>query len=360
MSNIPLPSPSFPRLQDVAAPADPAAYRAWEVVPAAWPELPYRIMLPLPWNREDDTGAKPGAAGEFTRLGLFADVLRPDAAIVQISCWKLPIEVATLDWINFQADAFGVRVISARLIADGAGQAADVIAWYGPQDNRYAARVLCRADGGFIFTVLAMAPTARYESMKDDLALALASFNLQRSVAPGQLEKWITVEVAAPDFKVAHPSSWTAKPAPAVRPGKSGIELLLCDGPGGAVLGYVRLKAVDPKVAAGDTETLFRLSHEEFTEGPVSLSSEWEEDKDPIIANVAGLLLARRARGKMNTTEVEVRTAVIERGPMRFCAGLISVPQSADALVWMRTKGAYAIVLRTAGPAKFGSPVGAK
>jgi len=157
-----------------------------------------------------------------------------------------------------------------------------------------------------------MTPVYRYDEQRNNVAIATNSFKLllKASGSP-KLEQWLDSSGGKPAFHVAYPASWKSRPVAKPVPGKSAVDILLARG--NELAGYVRVKA-----------TGVRRTEELLT------------------AHVAG--------GRLGEKAVELRIALFARGGLVFALSTISVEKSENPVLWMRSKRAYEIALKTVRP----------
>lgn len=316
------------------------------MTPAGRETLSYSLVLPKGWVTEH-LGEQTDTPGLLVQIGLFAEYAGPNATIVQVQYTRVPFEIGVRDWLEFMAAQFGTELVYCQDLNFAGGPGVDAGGLYGPAENQQVMRMMAHADGGRIFLVSGMTPRFRYDSEVNNLAIATASFKLLRPTGSGQMEQWLASSGGDPAFHVAYPSSWESRPVSKKIPGKSGVDIVLAEE--NDLAGYLRVKAIDPAIAAEPSiQEALKIASEELEETQVLPTSNWTEDHDPGIARVEGPLFAFIASGHLNGRNIELRFAQLKRGRLVFDFTLISMEKSADAVLWMRTKRAYEIALGTA------------
>ncbi len=311
--------------------------------------LAFKLMLPKGWVSEEDVGEQQGGIGHLVRIGLFAEKVSADAAIVQVSFSRIPLEINVLDWVRFQAEKSGVELIFARHceFVDGLGVEAGGFA--GPPNKRHVVRIVAIADSARIFLVMGMVPQALHEKRKLDIAIATHSFRLRTPTGSALLEHRLAITVPNPDFTVDYPASWEPTPVEEQVAGKSGINLRLIND--GKMLAFLRVKAVEAAIA--DAMSLVQWmddANRELAEGDIRMATLWEQDQDPSIATVMDSLGTFVAKGRTADSDLELRLGIVNRNEMAFAITLISMTREIDKVLWMRSKRAYEIALASVEP----------
>lgn len=320
-----------------------------QLTPLGDPSLEYNITLPKGWVIESNLGEQQGGIGQLVRIGLFADHAGPDAAVVQVSYAKVPVEVNLMDWLQYQSHITGMKLVHRQLCEFSHGIGIDAGGLTGTTESPFVARLKCFADSGRIFLVVGMAPQTKYESVLRDLTVATQSFHLAQGTGVPQLEQLFVASVQAPAFQVAYPASWSPEVVEENIAGKSGIDLrLLVDD---ELMAYVRVKAIAPE-QSGDVkpESLVSDATTELAETGIALSGPWQDDPDDTLKNVEQLEFALLAIGTIADSKAELRVAGIQRGGQWFVVTLLSVPREQNPVLWMRSKRGYEIALRSVNP----------
>jgi hypothetical protein len=320
-----------------------------QVTPQGNPALAYRVLLPRRWVAENDMGEQEASIGKPVRIGLYAEKTEADTAVVEVSVTALPTEVPLRDWLLLQADLSEQQVLQSVHRSFAGVPVVDQGAMYGPREHLQVVRTVAFVDSAKVFTLMAMAPAARYEQVKRDIAIAATSFALLNPTGSRALEPWLAARPGAdPGFRVAYPESWRMRPLGAPLPGRSAVDLLLA-GDDERLLAYLRVKAIDPGAGAGGGRGTPRerlaTAAEELADAGVALASAWREDDDPSLAGLEDTPGMWTAHGRLGETDVEIRVGILERNHTAFVVSLMSVRREDDRLVWMRSKRAYEIAL---------------
>jgi hypothetical protein len=314
------------------------------------PSLAFSLVLPKNWAMVKELGPQPAGIGDLTKIGLFTETpLGPAAANLQVFMSRVPFEIGLRDWIEYQAETFGTKIISAQEYQFAIGAVIDAGGVYGPPQAQQVVRMVAHSDSGRIFMVVAAVAESRYNVLQKNIAIAVSSFKLLTSSGSDSLEPSLKTTVSNPDFSVSHPASWIAKDVAKRLPGKSGIDLVLMKDQ--QLMSYLRAKAITDEVAATDSSgSKLKTANEELAEAGVALTANWQKDLDPAInaiSDASGLLIAP---GTLNGIPIELRFALVHRGPLWFAVILISVLKTSDRILWMRSKRAYEIALATVTP----------
>lgn len=312
--------------------------------------LAFSLVLPKNWAVVKDLGPQPVGVGDLTKIGLFTETpLGPSAANLQVFVSRVPFEINLRDWIDYQAEKFGTRIVSAGEYQFALGKVVDAGGLYGPPGAQQVVRLVAHSDSGRILTVVAAVAEPRYGALQKDIAIAVTSFKLLTPSGSESLEPWLKTTVSNPDFSVGHPASWIARQVQKRLPGKSGLDIVLMKDQ--QMMAYLRVKAMMEEVAAKDsTGSKLRTANEEIAEAGIKLTAEWKKDADPgvnAISEVSGALIAE---GSLNASPVELRFALAHRGRLWFAVTSVSVVKTIDRILWMRSKRAYEIALATASP----------
>src|SRR5262249_39828493 len=178
---------------------------------------------------------------------------------------------------------------------------------YGPRDNLHRVRLLSHADDARIFHVLALAPADRYAGLEHELTLATTSFQPLLPTGSPALEQWLDAALGGPaPFRVAHPLSWSSSAVAKQVLGKSAVDIRL--GEGDRLMGYVRVKAVDPTLAGNAPPGQYvRTATEELRESGVSLSGDWGVDEEELWRSLPGRVAMHRAVGRLDGKDFQLR-----------------------------------------------------
>jgi hypothetical protein len=322
-----------------------------EFVPFGETQNAYSLILPKTWKMVDDLGEQVDAVGEAIRIGFFVERTEPGAAGVQVTLTKFPAEIILYDWVQYQADLFGVRLTHCEYVDLPNGPGIDSGGWYGPKDNLHVVRQATFVDEGRIFHLVAMVPAKRYADLMRDFTIAARSFKVDQPTGNRQMEQWLGVTVSAsPAFRVGMPISWRARDLGAPLPGKSAVDLLLMHNDQAQV--YLRVKAIDPKVAGDATnDELLKTVVEETAEAHVKPTSSWKVEAEmPAGAapDISGMFMCDAKFEKDDL--LELRCGIVRRGPLCFVLTLLSVRRIDNPILWMRARRAYEIALSTVDP----------
>jgi hypothetical protein len=309
----------------------------------------FSLVLPKTWAMEKDLGSQPAGFAQLMRIGLFLEKRSPDAAIVQVYLTRLPFEVALRDWMEFLAVNFKTKLVSCEEYEFACGSVVDAGGLYGPPTDQHVVRIVVHADGGRIFAVVAMVRADRYPLSLRDISIATNSFNLLHPAGPSRLEPLLEYSGGEPRFRVAYPASWVSNEVAKPLPGKSGIDIVLSSG--GRMLSYLRVKAtLIGDAQEPNSDSLERVAVEELQEAGVVPATKWARDNDSSINRVKGLSSISLANAKFMGQDAEIRFGAVRRGTLLFTVTLLSLPKSADPVLWMRSKRAYEIALATVRP----------
>ena len=326
-----------------------STYNLVRVTPSGQEQLAYSLILPKGWVMEEELGEQNDAIGRLAKIGLFADKVGSDATVVQVFYSRIPFEIDVRDWAEYEAAKFGTKLVYIQDVVFACGPVVDAGGIYGPPSNEQVVRLVAHPDSARIFLVSTMTPLSRYPDQQKNIAIATNSFKLLMPSGSTQLEQWLDTGGGDPAFHVGYPASWLSRPVEKKVPGKSGVDLLLVRDE--QLAAYVRVKATDPNVAGEiSNQDALKIAAEELREGGVSLSSPWQENHDPSVLRVEGLIGAYVDSGQMAGKAVELRFGLLKRGNLVFSATLISVQKAENPILWMRSKRAYEIALATARP----------
>jgi hypothetical protein len=311
----------------------------------------YSILIPKGWTSEADLGEQPVDIGALTRIGFFHDKVGPDAAIVQISMTRLPLEIGLLDWVQFQAGQFAVELTVCREVQFTYGLGVDAGGWAGPPDNRHVARLVAFVDEARIFVCMAMVRKDRYPALLRNFTIATQSFALVNPTGNQQLEQWLCGNARGDaSFRVAFPATWVSRNVNIPVAGKTGFDVLLLREE--ELQAYLRIKAIDPGRANGDLTdaALLKVAAEELADANMRLSGSWTATNDSTFAGVPHLTGFYFSPGTFGQANVEFRCGLLERGGLRFVLTLVSGRKIDDPITWMRARRALEIALTTVEP----------
>lgn len=337
----------FPQATSADPGSVPAGHVWVTIEPSADPGLAFGLVLPEEWGAEPACGEKRREPGHLARLALFGEKRDSHGAIVQMSHMVVEFDMHLFDWMQLTAKTFSIEPLNWRVSIGPSGrEIVEMLGLTGPADNRYIARTICHADAGRIVVVLAMAPLSRYAAFAETFAHITGSFTLTRPNQPGQLEPWSVAVAKSPDFRLMHPVSWAARVPQSPVAGKSAIEVILAADDD--IAGYVRIKAIDPRIVADDPQRTFQLAFAELAEAGVKIESDWEDDTDPLFGGVSGFGAGKRATGRLARGPLDVRIALAEREGLHLCGTLLAPSPDEFPVQSMRAKFAFLLALASA------------
>jgi len=311
--------------------------------------IAYKIILPKGWIAEKDLGQQEQTSGSLVKIGLFAETRPQNPAVVQVFYTSLPFEVGLLDWLEFQSEQTGVRILHSATCELACGRAADVGGVYGDSTNQFIVRSIAHIDNARIFMVSAMVKKERYIECTKEVAIATNFFRLLRPTGGTRFEPLLKIQGKQPNFNVASPASWTARLMPPKLSGKSAVDIFLAKDDN--MMAYLRVKATDPSIAGKvSIEEKKQSAIIELLEANVKLQTSWAKDEKILLQNTNEPVEILSASAILGENKVEVRLGLIQRDALDFAVTLISATKQTERILWMRSKRAYEIALDTVCP----------
>lgn len=151
------------------------------------PIYEYSIVLPDGWYRLDSPAPDWAVLEDrFSTLGVFAPEERPTRLIL-VSCGviRMPEGLTVTDCFEQHCRREGFEVLTTRPRELLAGPVVEGLARRTTPDLDLTMRLAMFEDGGNLYGLAGMAPTAVYPDVVRELSLALCTFELQFPSGPG-------------------------------------------------------------------------------------------------------------------------------------------------------------------------------
>ncbi len=317
-----------------------------EYAPMHQQRLAFQIILPKLWVHEKDLGTQQDGIGDLVKIGIFAQNIPRDPAVVQVFCCRMPIEVGLMDWLRWQCEMFQTQILLARQLDLPMGKAFDIGGLYGPVAQQTVVRLTAFADDARIFLISSMVRRGRYPEHRDSVAYANCFFSLTSPTNSTLLEQWLRGMGHTPDFEVAHPASWDFREVLPKVPGKSAVDIFLAKEE--VMVSYVRVKASSHEAAPASNEQRLKQATQELSDAKVLMRGQWLEDPDPSVRQIVDLIGCYTAEGRFQESACELRFGLVRRDGLEFAVTAITPPRRASVPIWLRSKRAYEIALTTA------------
>ncbi len=323
-----------------------------QATPFGEKKLAYSLLLPKNWLITKDMGVQKMEVGHPTIIGSYVEAAKPDTAQITVMFTPVPFEISLMDWARYLGESYKTKLTMIREKKIGRRMGVEAGGTYKQEyagEAEAVIRFACFVDGPGIYIISAMAPKSRYKEFARDFALAVGSLDIQTPFGNNTLENLSESTVKEPDFKLAYPASWIARPLQGRIKGKSALDLLQAEGE--ALLGYVRVKAIDPKIV-GDAQDkeLVDIATQEMQDANVIVSGGWHSEQDSSLREFTGFKAAYYADGLLQESKVELRFCILRRGGFVFVITALSKCKADDMVAWLRTRRMYEMAAGTVKP----------
>jgi len=325
----------------------------FKATPEHNPQFAYSLALPKAWAYSREFGPVSGDPFLPQGLGFFTGSVQPEAAVVAVTVTPMLFEIPIDSWIRTSFEVEGWQVRSAKWFPGALGLFFDIVGTRVLNDVPEVRRTSVRVEGGNVFSVNCLCGRKNWEAAKEIFWTAHLTFKLEVGTGMTRMEPWVPARSEhAPEFEMAHPTSWTAEPVESPPEDVSAIDVRLLDVNGEVLLAYLQARAERRSEGAPVAPVEARLADamDRLKKAGLAVTSpprRLTEDEDPRAAAVEGWLGGFVGQGRIGTSDVVTRVGFIERDGVAVTFSSMSPIPTDDPLAALRAERAFQIARST-------------